>query len=166
LAATANQPEAVTPPPAVPRPDPQKEPVLVTPATFHLHVPQKSSGPAVTSVTAALRDVGFKDMLVAQSPYTIRETQVRYYHKQDAGAAALAAGQTGALLRDFTDYSPKPDAGVIEIWMAGTSPSPKTTTASRTVGNDLTELNPAAMVRSIGSAISDLIETFPRGNER
>lgn len=163
---TAESAEPVSPPPATPRPDPRKVALLDTTSTLRLHVPQKPAGPAAASATAALREAGFTDVVVARSPFTIRETQVRYYHKQDAGAAALAAGQTGALLRDFTGYAPKPALGVIEIWMAGSSPGAGTTTRPKTAGSDLAELNPGAMVRSIGSAFSDLFRTFPHGNER
>jgi hypothetical protein len=50
---------------------------------------------------------------------TIRQTQVRYYHPEDAAAADLVAAAVGGPARDFTDFRPQPPAGTVEVWLEG-----------------------------------------------
>ena len=50
---------------------------------------------------------------------TIGDTHLRYYHAEDAAAADALAAEIGASARDFTSYTPRPDPGLIEVWVAG-----------------------------------------------
>ena len=50
---------------------------------------------------------------------TISTSNVRYFHSEDAEAAAVIANGIGARLRDFTDFQPAPPEGLVEIWLAG-----------------------------------------------
>lgn len=49
----------------------------------------------------------------------ISESNVRFFHPEDAAAAQAVASRLGARLRDFTSFSPSPPAGTIEVWLAG-----------------------------------------------
>ena len=60
---------------------------------------------------------------------TISNSNVRYFHSEDAEAAAIIANGIGARLRDFTDFEPAPPEGLVEIWMAGREISAPTQTA-------------------------------------
>ena len=58
--------------------------------------------------------------------YTIRQTQVRYYHRDDAAEAAATAEALGGIARDFTDTARKPKPGRLEVYLAGSGGSQAT----------------------------------------
>ncbi len=60
----------------------------------------------------------------------ISESNVRFFHSADAAAAQALAERIGARLRDFTDFSPAPPAGTIEVWLAGRGNAPAARRAS------------------------------------
>jgi hypothetical protein len=69
-----------------------------------------------------MREVGF----------SIRSPNVRYYHEEDRRAAIEVADLLTSALgddaeaRDFTDYEPSPERGLIEIWIDGSAPVART----------------------------------------
>jgi hypothetical protein len=44
---------------------------------------------------------------------------VRYFHADDAGAAARLAGRLGRgwAIQDFRGYEPSPSPGTLEVWV-------------------------------------------------
>ncbi|MEM9031473.1 MAG: hypothetical protein AAGB18_02415 [Pseudomonadota bacterium] len=100
----------------------------------------------------ALADLGVAAADANRVPVTIRENQVRLYHASDRDAAARVADATGAELRDFTEFQPRPPLGTVELWFAGQSgvtrplsvpPTPRAT--GRPAAVDVTDL-----VQSVG----------------
>lgn len=71
-------------------------------------------------VTIAAR-VGVPVDQTRRQAISIRNTNIRYYHDQDREPATLLADNLGGVARDFTNFTPPPNPGVIEIWMAGRS---------------------------------------------
>jgi hypothetical protein len=129
------------------------------PATIRIHLPNGSSQARFTTMAAVVQAAGFDDVRSARTPYSIRETQVRYFHPEDAAAAAIVADRTGAQIRDFTDYRPSPPPGSIEVWVAGRAAGGA---ASRGGGAfSLTQ-----EVETFRAAVSDLLTSFPGANER
>ena len=55
----------------------------------------------------------------ATTPLTIRETHVRYFHRQDRAAAERLAILLDTEARDFTNFSPSPADGYLEVWLSG-----------------------------------------------
>ncbi len=82
-----------------------------------------------TAAMALIADASPAEVEGSTVNLAISQTNVRYYHPEDAQAAdeiLLALGQLGAtdaVSRDFTDFRPQPLSGVIEVWIAG-SPQP------------------------------------------
>lgn len=114
LGATA---EPEPPAPAPPRADA----VLV-----HMLVPADGAGQSAVALSDAVAALGYTRRDPAPVNVTIRQTQVRYYHPEDAGAAELVAGAVGGPARDFTDFRPSPPDGTIEVWIEGEAPPPPT----------------------------------------
>ncbi|MEL6644753.1 MAG: hypothetical protein AAFQ79_12525 [Pseudomonadota bacterium] len=56
--------------------------------------------------------------------FTISRDQVRYFHTDDVAAAGLLADALGAEIRDFTQFSPKPPLGTVEIYLSNTTDAP------------------------------------------
>ncbi|PWR02875.1 hypothetical protein DKT77_09890 [Meridianimarinicoccus roseus] len=138
---------------------PPIDPPTLARAKIHVNVPRFASQNLVADKIDALRQAGFSDLPRADTPYTIRTGQVRFYHAEDAQIAELVARQADVELRDFTSYAPKPRPGTVELWMAG-----------RSTGAQVTRSKPgfslSGELRTMGAAFSDLVESFPRGNER
>ena len=61
----------------------------------------------------------------ATTPYTIGETHVRYYHRRDRAAAQDLAALLDAAARDFTNFSPPPEEGLLELWLGGEGAPPQ-----------------------------------------
>lgn len=83
-----------------------------------VNAPQTVTEVRLSSVVDALQSGG-----VSPDPrrvnLTIRRANVRYFHPEDSEAAALIAIAVGADLRDFTDFEPKPEDALIEVWLSG-----------------------------------------------
>ncbi|MDH2327207.1 hypothetical protein QCN27_10030 [Cereibacter sp. SYSU M97828] len=52
-----------------------------------------------------------------QSVFAMPDNVVRFYHPEDAEGASRAAEVAGARLADMTGYAPRPDRGVLELWI-------------------------------------------------
>jgi hypothetical protein len=125
-----------------------------------VNLPSGTPQARFTNVAGLLQSAGFDDVRNARTPYTIRETQVRFFHPQDAEAAAIVAQETGAALRDFTGYRPLPALGSIEVWLAGQA------TPTQTARGSNAEFSLSLEVETFRAAVTDLFESFPFGNAR
>ena len=105
-----------------PTPEPEPEPslpffgdvtnvVLMVPA----FVPQAQAEETI-SIAAAN---GVPVDQTRRASVSISRTNIRYYHAEDAQAAIQLAESLGGQARDFTNFTPPPNPGVIEIWMEG-----------------------------------------------
>ena len=83
-----------------------------------LNAPRTVSDDRLAGVVEALTAGGVQPR-AQRVNMNISTANVRYFHPGDAEAAAIMAEGIGALLRDFTDFEPKPPEGLIEIWLAG-----------------------------------------------
>ncbi|CUK14007.1 hypothetical protein RUE5091_03720 [Ruegeria denitrificans] len=59
----------------------------------------------------------------ARVSYSVKATQVRYYHHKDSEVADLTAKSLGGISRDFTNAGSKTRPGHIEVYLAGTGGS-------------------------------------------
>ncbi len=92
--------------------------------TLVVHAPGALSEAEIGAVMGAIKAVGFEPSPSKRVEFTISQTNVRYFYAADAGAAASIAKALGARVRDFTNYSPPPPKGTVEIWIAGTGDAP------------------------------------------
>ncbi len=88
-------------------------------ASFRLYAPNKIPNDAVDSFVAELTTTGHELSGTARVGYKVSQSNVRFYHSQDAAKAAALAKDAGALLRDFTGSKSKTPTGVIELYLAG-----------------------------------------------
>lgn len=89
-----------------------------------VHAPQSVTGSELAGVIEGLDAEGFVLAEPARVDVTVKQSNVRYFHPEDAEAAAAVAAVLGALVRDFTDFAPTPPAGTIEVWLAGRGTAP------------------------------------------
>ncbi len=73
---------------------------------------------------SALQASGAKSPTAVPVGFSISSTNIRFYHAEDSAAAAkvaevLRAEGQETELRDFTDFRPQPDLGLVEVWLAG-----------------------------------------------
>ena len=73
----------------------------------------------------ALENASPGSLTRADAGVTISTANVRYFHAADRPAAAEIAALLGAALgsypeiRDFTDFTPPPSEGSVEVWLPG-----------------------------------------------
>ncbi|WP_146065111.1 hypothetical protein [Albidovulum inexpectatum] len=84
-----------------------------------LNAPQDVSGDRIAEVVTNLAQSGFRPPDPTKVAFAISRSNVRYFHQGDAQAARILAERIGADLRDFTDFTPSPPQGTIEVWLAG-----------------------------------------------
>ena len=84
-----------------------------------LIVPTRVSEDARNVALKVLADGEANVVASARVGYSVKETQVRFYHPNDAEMAALTAKALGAISRDFTDSNVKTRPGRIEVYLAG-----------------------------------------------
>ncbi len=83
-----------------------------------VHTPRSVPDERVGLLSDALGEAGVSAEVRGVN-MTITRDNVRFYHPADREAAALVAQAMEADLRDFTDFSPSPPEGLIEVWVAG-----------------------------------------------
>lgn len=90
-----------------------------------------SAGAAGAPLAEALGQAGFTAVTTQPSRHAISASNVRYYHADDAAAAAAIAAALGpslpdgaASVRDFTNAERRTAAGRIEVWVAGNPAAP------------------------------------------
>lgn len=145
-AAQAAQREiAATPPP--PPPPPRRETVTPTPAPaptplapaaaptprparpetatgqprvfIHHRAGSPAGAEAASALAEAVRGGGFEVPDVRPSPSVPSQRAVRYFHAEDAAAAARLAGRLGRgwAIQDFRGFDPAPAPGTLEVWV-------------------------------------------------
>ena len=92
--------------------------------TLIVRAPSGLSDEAIGAATEALTAGGFAAAGAEPVDFKISETNVRYFSPADKESAAAVARTLDARLRDFTDYSPRPPEGTIEVWLAGQGDAP------------------------------------------
>ncbi|MBC9247492.1 hypothetical protein H4P12_12395 [Paracoccus sp. 11-3] len=113
IATGAAEPEPAPEPEAVPDAPPTPAELLqrladVVPAATRVHVPADME---IAYTGDALQ--------LVRSFFAPDRNMVRYFHAADRDLALQSAQIIGAEAMDFTSYAPKPDAGMIEIWLGG-----------------------------------------------
>ncbi|MGI9393836.1 MAG: hypothetical protein ACR2OY_04260 [Boseongicola sp.] len=84
-----------------------------------LHIPNSARQKDADNLTIAANGAGFEFGSIRPAAFSISQTNVRYFHEDDQIAAQELASAVGARLRDFTDFQPLPEPGVIEVWLEG-----------------------------------------------
>jgi hypothetical protein len=102
------------------KPKPESEPGS-TSARIVVHY--EGAKESAEDVAELLNSVGFGQSELRRVPFRIATTNVRYFHRQNRRVAVdvtdvLRAMGSRSELRDFTDYSPLPSVGTIEVWIA------------------------------------------------
>ncbi|MEO9825528.1 MAG: hypothetical protein ABJF50_14010 [Paracoccaceae bacterium] len=106
---------------------PTRDPLFALPKKIELRIaliiPDTATDNAVRAVTTALEKTGFEVAAPRRVSYVIKQTQVRYFHEEDAEPAGLLAEKISGSLRDFTDFAPSPPNGLVEVFIAGRAPA-------------------------------------------
>jgi hypothetical protein len=111
--------------PAEPKPETaeaEKPKVPPSDSTVRIYAPRSVAQGELDTVGTTLRDAGIVKQSSDRVGYNVGESQVRYYHKGDAGEARRIATAMKATPRDFTSHQPAPAEGTLEVYLAGTSP--------------------------------------------
>ncbi|WP_298851461.1 hypothetical protein [uncultured Ruegeria sp.] len=90
-----------------------------------LFVPSRVSQDASSRALDLLTQGRATVVATARVGFRVKQTQVRYYHPDDAGNAALAADILGGVARDFTSSGSKTRPGRIEVYLAGSGSGPR-----------------------------------------
>ncbi len=107
------------PPAAAPR---LAAPGLAAPglaASVILNAPESIGEAELAGLVDRLDAAGFALEEPNRVDIPISESNVRFFHPEDAAAAGAVASRLGARLRDFTSFAPSPPAGTIEVWLSG-----------------------------------------------
>ena len=130
LAAARREPPQAAPPvpapaqvaaPAAPRPArAEAAPANGQPRVFiHIRAGSNAGAEAAASLAQPLREAGFELGDLRPVPSTPSQRVVRYFHAEDAAAAARLAGRLGRgwAIQDFRSYEPAPASQTLEIWL-------------------------------------------------
>jgi len=93
-----------------------------TPVRIVVHIPPSVAAETREDTLADLRKADWPIEDALTTPFTISKTHIRYYHAADREAAGQLATLVEAEARDFTDFSPQPETGLLEVWLAGKAP--------------------------------------------
>jgi hypothetical protein len=98
-----------------------------------LAVPQSVADAEAEEIAGLLKELGIGDSRVTRVGYKVSESHVRYYHRDDAPAAAALAAILGTEARDHTAFRPRPPDGTMEVFLAGEriAPPPRVASAPR-----------------------------------
>lgn len=116
-------------------------------------VPARTGDDRVEAARTSALSAGFDLGDETRRRLTIRESNVRYFRPEDRDRAARLAKATGARLRDFTGFDPKPPPGTIEFWLSGRSGVPRRTPERRTGVLDGLARDLGTLGRDIGGLI-------------
>lgn len=84
-----------------------------------LHFPASIEQGQMDDIMTGLDANGFAMQASRHVGLVVSRNNVRYFHPEDAEAAAVVADAIGAVARDFTSFSPAPPKGTVEVWLAG-----------------------------------------------
>lgn len=125
LPASLALPEAAVPAPgdaplaAQPAPLPVARPAPAGDITLVVHAPAALTDAELAAASDAFAAAGFGRIEPKAVDLTIKVANVRFFSPEDEPAAARIAVALGAKLRDFTDFSPQPPDGTVEVWLSG-----------------------------------------------
>lgn len=127
LAATRRDPPPIAAPPqttVLPPPSrparPEAAPSGGQPRVFiHVRAGSSAGAEVAASLAQPLREAGFEVSDLRSVPSTPSQRVVRYFHSEDAAAAARLAGRLGRgwSIQDFRGYEPAPASQTLEIWL-------------------------------------------------
>jgi hypothetical protein len=83
-----------------------------------LHLSPGLSQAAIERARLALTNAGVDLESSGPAVFGVLQSQVLYFHQEDATDAALIAEAIGATVRDFSEYTPTPERGWLEVWLA------------------------------------------------
>jgi hypothetical protein len=85
----------------------------------HLRAGSAAAASAAAELTPQLREAGFDIAEVRSVGATPSQRVVRYFHGEDAAAAARLAGRLGRgwAIQDFRNFEPTPSPQTLEIWL-------------------------------------------------
>ncbi|WP_171230858.1 hypothetical protein [Ruegeria sp. HKCCA6707] len=130
-------------------PDEAATPALENRADFRLFAPNRLSEGTVQAVVSELEATGHQLSGTARVGFGITQTNVRFYHPEDAEKAKALAEDAGALLRDFTGSRAKTPNGVVELWLAGESSGRARSSTTRSSRNT----SPAAQTQQLRNQV-------------
>ena len=137
-----------------------------------VHFPPSARAAANMAVDK-LKAAGLGEVSSVPVNMTVGQSNVRFFHAADGPAAARVAealppSRPGDApeSRDFTDFSPKPVTGRLEVWLAGESPggtaaAPRRAAATRPVasaprGTAASEIERILVERTVQQMLRDL----------
>jgi hypothetical protein len=86
-------------------------------AVVFINAPSSVPADELESVVENITQAGYAIERAVRVGFRISETNVRYYHDEDAEFANAIADLVSGRSRDFTTYRPSPDPGTIEVWL-------------------------------------------------
>lgn len=86
---------------------------------LHHRAGSYAASEAAGAMAAQVREAGFELNETRAVSATPSQRVVRYFHSEDAPAAARLAGRLGRgwALQDFRSYEPLPSVGLLEVWL-------------------------------------------------
>lgn len=96
-------------------------------ARISLHVARTPTGAASDAMLDVLQTAGFTDVAAIPEELAVQMSQVRFFYPEDAAAAKAVADLTDSELLDLSWFRPLPEEGVIEVWLANTTSTPRST---------------------------------------
>jgi hypothetical protein len=83
-----------------------------------LHLSPELSEAAREGAQAELRKAGFDLSSSRLASFSVKETQVFFFHQEDASKAERMAATLGGRARDLSAFRPTPERGRLEVWLA------------------------------------------------
>jgi hypothetical protein len=120
-------------------------------------VPETVPDAEAEELMTLVRAVGIGDGRVSRVGFKVSSTHLRFYHREDAGAAAALAAIVGTEARDFTSFRPRPPDGTLELFVAGesTSPPPRPAPARRAAPAEPPAAQPADDLTRMRDRLAD-----------
>jgi len=112
-------PVASQPPAAIVTPEKTQQQLVGRNYQIRLSAPTSLSDSRLDAYTEALGETGLVVGQANRVTFRVSANHVRYFHPDDREAARQLAISISGDLRDFTNFSPSPELGTIEIWLAG-----------------------------------------------
>ena len=122
-AALAALPSVTAPLPRPQRSEPRAEPSASAAGhqrvVLHHRAGSYAASEAAGAMASQVREAGFDLNETRAVTATPSQRVVRYFHAEDAPAAARLAGRLGRgwALQDFRSYEPLPSPGLLEVWL-------------------------------------------------
>jgi len=118
-------PVASDPPAPYTPPDVAAQSIKTRDYAIRLSAPSSLSENRLNTYAQALGETGYNVGKAKRVDFRVSQNHVRFFHTEDKDTARQLATAIGGKLRDFTSFSPSPEPGTIEIWLAGNSVQPR-----------------------------------------